>query len=59
VTRLHAETTKALASAELRAKLSNLGVNAIGSSPDELATLIKSEVPRWAKIVRDLSIKVE
>jgi tripartite-type tricarboxylate transporter receptor subunit TctC len=59
VARLHAETTKALASAELRAKLSNLGVDAIGSSPDELATLIKTEVPRWAKIVQDLGIKAE
>jgi tripartite-type tricarboxylate transporter receptor subunit TctC len=59
VTRLHADTINALASTELRAKLSNLGIDAIGSSPDELATLIKAEVPRWARIVRDSGIKVE
>ncbi len=59
VTRLQAATTKALASAELRAKLSNLGVDAIGSPPDELATLVKTEVPRWVKIIRDSGIKAE
>jgi tripartite-type tricarboxylate transporter receptor subunit TctC len=59
VNRLHSETVKALALPGLREKLSHLGVDSIGGSPDELAALIKAEIPRWAKVVKDSGIKAD
>ena len=59
VTRLHSEIIKALASPDLRAKLSNLGVDIIGGSAEDLARLIKAEIPRWAKLIRELGIKAD
>jgi tripartite-type tricarboxylate transporter receptor subunit TctC len=57
VRKLHLETVKALALPDLRAKLADLGLEAIGDSPDELATVIKTEIPKWAKVIKEAGIK--
>ncbi len=57
VARLHAETVKVLAQAEVRAKFADLGNEALSSSPEEFAAFIKSEVPRWAKVIKDAGIR--
>jgi tripartite-type tricarboxylate transporter receptor subunit TctC len=57
VRKLHLETVKALALPDLRAKFSDLGLESIGSSPDEFAAVIKSEIPRWAKVIKESGIK--
>jgi len=57
VRKLHLETVRAPALSDLRAKLADLGQEGIGNSPDEFATLIKSEIPRWAKVIREAEIK--
>ena len=57
VRKLHLETVKALSLADLRAKFQDLALEPVGNAPDELAAIIKSEIPRWAKAVRDSGIK--
>jgi tripartite-type tricarboxylate transporter receptor subunit TctC len=55
--RLHLETVKALAQPDLRAKLADQGLEAIGNSPEEFAAIIKSETSTWAKVINDAAIK--
>ena len=57
VGKLHLETVKALAQPDLRAKLADIGMEVIGNSPDEFAAVIKSEIPKWAKVIKDAGIK--
>jgi len=57
VRKLHLETVKALALPDLRAKLADLGLEVIGNSPEELAAVIKSEIPKWAKVIKESGIK--
>lgn len=57
VGKLHLETVKAFAQADVRAKLAALGLETIGNSPDEFAAVIKSEIPRWAKVIKEAGIK--
>jgi tripartite-type tricarboxylate transporter receptor subunit TctC len=59
VRKLHFETVKALALSDLRAKLADLGQEGIGNSPGEFGTVIKSEIPKWAKVIKDSGIKPE
>ena len=59
VGKLHLETVKALALPDLRAKLADLGLEPIGNSPDEFAAIIKSEIPKWAKVIKDAGIKAD
>jgi len=59
VRKLHLETVKALALPDLRAKLADLGLEGISNSPDEFAAVIKSEIPKWAKVIKELGIKAD
>jgi tripartite-type tricarboxylate transporter receptor subunit TctC len=57
VHRLHLETVKALGSPELRRKLTDLGLEVMGNSPEAFAAAIRSEIPKWAKVIHDSGIK--
>jgi tripartite-type tricarboxylate transporter receptor subunit TctC len=59
VERLHAETAKALKSADVTRRLQDLGLDGGGMAPEELAALIRSDIPRLGKIVRDSGAKVD
>ena len=57
VRKLHLETVKALALPDLRAKFADLGLEGIGNSPDAFAAVIKSDLPKWAKVIKESGIK--
>ena len=57
VRKLHLETVTAVAQPDLRAKFADLGLETIGNSPDEFAAAIKSEIPQWAKVIKEAGIK--
>jgi len=57
--RLHAETAKTLRAPENQRKLSELGLDAGGMSPDELLALMRSDIPRLGKVVRESGAKVD
>ena len=59
VARLHAETAKVLRAPENQKKLSDLGLDAGGMSPDELLALMRSDIPRLGKVVRESGAKVD
>jgi tripartite-type tricarboxylate transporter receptor subunit TctC len=59
VRKLHLETAKALVLPDLRAKFADLGMEGIGNSPDEFAAVIKSDIPKWAKVVKDSGMKAD
>jgi tripartite-type tricarboxylate transporter receptor subunit TctC len=52
VQKLYKEVARQLASAELRERLSALGTEAVGSSPEAVAALIKGEIVKWGQRVR-------
>jgi len=59
VHKLHLETAKAIALPDLQAKLASLGIEGVGNSPDEFAAFIKSEIPKWAKVIKEAGIKAD
>jgi len=59
VRKLHHETVKALALPDVRTKLADLGFEIIGNSSDEFATVIKLEIPKWAKVIKEAGIKAD
>ncbi|EHP40299.1 extracytoplasmic binding receptor [Cupriavidus basilensis OR16] len=54
---LHAQTVKALAAPEVRDRLAVLGIEEMGNSPQEFAAAIKTETPKWAKVIGAAGIK--
>ena len=59
VRKLHLATVNALAQPDLHARLADLGMDVIGNSPDEFAATIKSDIPKWAKVVKEAGIKAD
>jgi len=55
---LHREIVKALALPDVRERLAKLGFDPIGTTPDEFAAWIKTEVAKWAKVMRDANIRM-
>jgi tripartite-type tricarboxylate transporter receptor subunit TctC len=59
IDRLNGEFNKALQHPELRKKLGDEGADPAGGTVDQFATLIKNEIPRWGKVVKDSGAKVD
>jgi tripartite-type tricarboxylate transporter receptor subunit TctC len=59
VTRLNAEVNKILRSADTQKRFGDLGLEAGGGSPEDLAALIRTEIPRLGKIVRASGAQVD
>ncbi len=56
---LNREANAALAGATFKARLDELGVNAIPGSPADFAKLIAEETRRWGEVIRTAGIKPE
>ncbi len=56
---LNAACNQALQSAEVKEKILSQGNELGGGTPEQFAALIRSESPRWGKIVRDAKIEPE
>lgn len=59
VDRLYREIVRIVALPEVRERLSALGFEPIASTPEEFAKRIKSEIDKWAKVIRAGNIKVQ
>jgi tripartite-type tricarboxylate transporter receptor subunit TctC len=59
VERLYTEIAKILKTPEMQKRLGDLGLDISGMPPAELAALVKSDVPRLGKIVKDSGAKAD
>jgi tripartite-type tricarboxylate transporter receptor subunit TctC len=57
IDKLHDETVKALAMPDVRKALENQGLDVIGGTPAEFAETIRTEIPYWAKVIKEAGIK--
>jgi len=58
VARLHKEITGQLRRPEVREQITRTGANVVGDSPEEFGAYIRSEIVKWAKVVKAANIKV-
>ena len=59
VEKLNAAANKALASAEMKAKLAEDGSTPLGGTPQQFAEYIRQEHAKWGAAVRDAGIKLD
>jgi tripartite-type tricarboxylate transporter receptor subunit TctC len=57
VTLLHRELVKIIALPDMKERLSTIGFDTVGSTPEEFATRIKVEIETWGKVIRAGNIK--
>ena len=56
---LHGEVVKALKLPDVLERFAALGLEPVGNSPQEFGAYIRSELAKWAKVVKDANIKVD
>lgn len=59
VVRLNTEINKALQSADVKKKLGDQGADVMGGTPEQFSGLIKSDIARWAPIIKESGAKLD
>jgi len=59
ITRLNSEVVRVLAQPDYRKLLVNNTIEPIGSPPEQLGQYIKSELVKWAKVIKDANVRVD
>ena len=56
VSKVYQETLKIVAQPGMRARFSQLGLDTVGTSPEQLAAIIKSDIGKWARVIKEAGI---
>jgi tripartite-type tricarboxylate transporter receptor subunit TctC len=59
VSRLNTEIAKALQAPDVRKKLSDQGADILGGTPEQFGNLIKTDIARWAPVVKESGAKAD
>ena len=59
IVKLHADITRALKTAGVPEKLTGLGFEIVGGTPEEFAALIRNDLARFEKLVRETGIRAD
>ena len=59
VQRVSQETSRALQSADLRARFDALGLDPVGSTPDQASLFLQDEIAKWSKVITAAGVKPE
>jgi tripartite-type tricarboxylate transporter receptor subunit TctC len=59
IDRYNREIVKIVTSAEIRDKLQAMEFEVVATSPDQFAAWIRSEIPRWGKVIKSTGAKAE
>ncbi len=57
--RLHAEVLKVLAMPEVKQSFTNIGAEIVTSTPVQFAAFIKSDLAKYAKVVKDADVRID
>jgi tripartite-type tricarboxylate transporter receptor subunit TctC len=56
---IQADTAKALRQPEVKSKLEAMGMEVVGSTPEQFDALVRAELAKWTKVVKDNHIKAD
>ena len=59
LTRINADVVKALNFADTRERLAQQGIDRVGNTPDEAAAYVKSEITKWAKVIKAANVRID
>src|SRR6185295_4145571 len=57
ITKVYQQAAKIAMEPEMKAKLAQLGLDATSDPPEAVAKIIKADIAKWAKVIKDANIK--
>jgi tripartite-type tricarboxylate transporter receptor subunit TctC len=57
VTLLNGEITKVISTPEMKDRMASEGLDPVGGPPSQFGEVLKRDVPKWTKVVKDANIK--
>lgn len=59
ISKLNAEMVRALRLPDVAKRLRDLGSEPVANSPEQFDVLIKSEIKKWAKVIKEVGIRID
>jgi tripartite-type tricarboxylate transporter receptor subunit TctC len=59
VTKFNAEMAKALQAADVKKKLGDQGADVLGGTPEQFGALIRTDIARWAPVIKESGAKLD
>jgi tripartite-type tricarboxylate transporter receptor subunit TctC len=59
INRLNAEIVRVLTRPDVKERHFSIAVETVGSSPEELAAAMRSDIVRWGRVIREAGIRLE
>ena len=59
IDKISRETARILKLPDVSARLADLGAEPVGSTPEQFAVLIKAEIAKWAKVIKDANVELQ
>jgi tripartite-type tricarboxylate transporter receptor subunit TctC len=59
IDKVHQDTVKVLAMPDVQKRFADNGLDIVGGTPAEFVQVVRTEIPYWAKIIKEAGIKAE
>lgn len=59
VNRLHQAIVKAVAIPDVKERVSGIGADLVGNTPDEYRAFLKNELATWSKVVKEVGMRID
>ena len=59
IARIHADVVKLLNLPDISGRLAQQGIDRVGNSPAEASAYLKSEITRWAKVIKAANMRID
>jgi tripartite-type tricarboxylate transporter receptor subunit TctC len=59
ISRIHGDLVRIVGMSDVKEKMFSLGMDVAGSTPEELGALVKSDIGKWSKVVKEAGVRVE
>jgi tripartite-type tricarboxylate transporter receptor subunit TctC len=59
INRLHQDIVKSLAAPDLKERFTQSGAYVVGSTPEEMADYVRTQIATWAKVIKAAGIKLD
>ena len=56
IEKLNRDMVRVLSRPDIKEKFFNAGVEAVGTTPEQFTTIIKAEIVRWGKVIKEAGI---